>query len=165
MTEKPAVVIESDASKRGWGETSRRVRMGRPWSREESQMHINCLEALAAFLVVKCFLREKSSRNVTALATQDEQHECSHICKQTRRNNITEPDIHNQETLDVVHAERHNPGSRASIGGPELCGIRRVTGDERRDRLEAEQVFRCIDCQIGPLAVDLFGSRLIAQLP
>ena len=71
-------------------------------------------------------------------STQDGQHECSHICEQTRRNNITEPDIHNQETLDVVHAERHNPSSRASTGGAELCGRRRVTGDERQDRLEAE---------------------------
>ena len=60
-------------------------------------------------------------------STQDGQHECSHICEQTRRNNITEPDIHNpdihnQETLDVVHAERYNPGSQTSTGGAELCG-------------------------------------------
>ena len=56
---KPSVVIETDASRRGWGATSQGVRTGGPWSRSESNMHINCLEALAAFLVIKCFAQDR----------------------------------------------------------------------------------------------------------
>ena len=64
MAEKPSVVIESDASTRGWGATCEGVRTGGPWSPEESQWHINCLEALAAFHAVKCFVRDKKSITV-----------------------------------------------------------------------------------------------------
>ena len=53
VTEKPSIVIETDASNRGWGATSQGLRTGGPWSKTESKLHINCLEALAAFLAVK----------------------------------------------------------------------------------------------------------------
>jgi hypothetical protein len=39
------IVVESDASTHGWGATCDGVGTGGPWSPEESQWHINCLEA------------------------------------------------------------------------------------------------------------------------
>jgi hypothetical protein len=59
MTEKPSIVVESDVSTHGWGATCDGVRTGGPWSPEESQWHINCLEALAAFHAVRCFVRDR----------------------------------------------------------------------------------------------------------
>ena len=44
------MVMESDVSTRGSGATCDGVRTGRPWSPEESQWHINCLEALPGVL-------------------------------------------------------------------------------------------------------------------
>ena len=69
MTDKPSLVIESDASTRGWGATCEGARTGGPWSSEERQWHINCLEALAAFHAVKCFVRDRKS--ITVLLRMD----------------------------------------------------------------------------------------------
>ena len=41
MTDKPSLVIESDASTRGWGASCEGARTGGPWSSEERQWHIN----------------------------------------------------------------------------------------------------------------------------
>ena len=59
-------MIESDASRTGWGAVCQGSRMGgpRPWSRAEQRWYINCLEALAAFLAVKCFVRDKRGQTV-----------------------------------------------------------------------------------------------------
>ena len=45
------------------------LRRGGPWSPEERQWHINCLEAIAAFHAVKCFVRDK--RGVSVLLRLD----------------------------------------------------------------------------------------------
>lgn len=73
------MVIESDASKQGWGATSQGVRTGGPWSRKEAQMHINCLEALAAFLAVKCFVSQK--RNLTVMLRIDNMSAVTYVNK------------------------------------------------------------------------------------
>ena len=51
------LTIDSDASLTGWGATCQGQRTGGPWSQAESNMHINCLELLAATLAVKTFLK------------------------------------------------------------------------------------------------------------
>ena len=43
----------------GWGATCDGVCTGGPWSTEETQWDINCLEALAAFHAVRCFVRDR----------------------------------------------------------------------------------------------------------
>ena len=69
MTEKPSLVIESDASTQGWGAFCEGTQTGDPWSPEERLWHNNCLEALAAFHAVKCFVRDK--RSITVLLRMD----------------------------------------------------------------------------------------------
>ena len=69
MTDKPSLVIESDASIRGWGASCEGAWTGSSWSSEERQWHINCLEALAAFHAVKCFVRDRKS--ITMLLRMD----------------------------------------------------------------------------------------------
>ena len=64
---KPSLVIESDASTRGWGASCKGARTGGPWSSEERQWHFNCLEA--AFHAVKCFVRDRKS--ITVLLRMD----------------------------------------------------------------------------------------------
>ena len=64
LTKKHNVTVETDASLMGWGAVCRGTRRGGPWSWEEQNLHINCLEMLAAFLAFKCFFREKRSIHV-----------------------------------------------------------------------------------------------------
>ena len=40
------------------------IRTGRTWSQTESQMHINCLELLAASLAIKSFARDKKNLHI-----------------------------------------------------------------------------------------------------
>jgi len=50
-------MIQSDASLQGWGTVCNGTRTGGPWSQVEQEMHINCMELLAATLAVQTFLK------------------------------------------------------------------------------------------------------------
>ena len=161
VTEKPAVVIETDASKRGWGATSQGVRTGGPWSRSESNMHINCLEALAAFLAIKCFARNR--RSVTILLRMDNMSAVTYVNKLggTVSQNLTA--ITKSLWLwclqkDISFIAEHLPGVQNAIADEES----RVMKDRTDWKLNPE-VFKRINRQLGPLAVDLFASRLTTQ--
>ena len=58
------LVIDSDASLIGWGATCQGKRTGGPWSHQESQMHINCLELLAATLAIPTFTKGRTQISV-----------------------------------------------------------------------------------------------------
>ena len=62
---EPTVVLETDASKKGWGAT---VRGGRPtggrWDLEESKLHINVLEMIAVLFGLKCFCSNVTNTHV-----------------------------------------------------------------------------------------------------
>ncbi len=58
------LVIESDASLIGWGAVCNHQQTGGPWSREEQNLHINCLELLAATLALKSFTKGQTGLSV-----------------------------------------------------------------------------------------------------
>ena len=58
------LVIESDASLRGWGASCEGSKTGGPWTFQEKSHHINYLELLAAFLALKSFV---SRRRVSSI--------------------------------------------------------------------------------------------------
>ena len=60
----PNLVIESDASNRGWGVNCLHQHTGGPWSPQESQMHINYLELLATSLAVHTFAKNRAGISV-----------------------------------------------------------------------------------------------------
>ena len=77
MMVKPeaSIVIESDASKSGWGAVCQGVATGGRWTSEEAGLHINLLELQAVFLALQSFLKDKTkvavlvrSDNRTAIA-------------------------------------------------------------------------------------------------
>ncbi len=53
--QSPEIFISSDASLSGWGAVCREVKTGGPWSKAESEEHINYLELLAALKALQCF--------------------------------------------------------------------------------------------------------------
>jgi hypothetical protein len=61
------LIIETDASRKGWGAYCEGVRTGGPWSFEEKRLHINCLEILAGSLAIKTFTKSRACAHVKLL--------------------------------------------------------------------------------------------------
>ena len=59
LSTPPDLVIETDASKIGWGAACQGVRTGGLWSQKEKKLHINCLELLAGSFAVKSFTNDR----------------------------------------------------------------------------------------------------------
>ena len=55
----PDVIIETDASRIGWGAVCQGVTTGGLWSQMEQKLHINCLELLAGCFAVKSFTKDR----------------------------------------------------------------------------------------------------------
>lgn len=51
----PQVIIQTDASKLGWGAVLNEQKIGSRWSNDEKDNHINCLELLAVYYALKSF--------------------------------------------------------------------------------------------------------------
>ena len=63
----PDLITETDASRRGWGAFCMGVATGGPWSKGESQLHINCLKLLAGAFAIQTFARSKAQMKVRLL--------------------------------------------------------------------------------------------------
>ena len=64
LSAEPKFFIESNALNQGWGVSCQGTRTGGPWSPQEREWHINCLELIAATLALKTFTKEKRSVSV-----------------------------------------------------------------------------------------------------
>ena len=64
LSSPPDLVIETDASKVGWGAVCQGVRTGGLWSQMEKKLHINCLELLAGSIAVKSFTKNRLCAHV-----------------------------------------------------------------------------------------------------
>ena len=71
------MVIRLDASLQGWGAVCNGTRIGGPWSHSEKQMHINCLELLAATLTVQSFVKDQ--KGISILLQLDNQTAVAYI--------------------------------------------------------------------------------------
>jgi hypothetical protein len=61
------LIIETNASRKGWGVYCEGVRTGGPWSFEEKRLHINCLELLAGSLAIKTFTKSRACAHLKLL--------------------------------------------------------------------------------------------------
>ena len=161
MTE---IVVESDASTHGWGATCDGVRIGRPWYPDESQWHIKCLEALAAFHAVRCFFRDR--RDQRRFSAIEVGQYLSHLLhKQARCDSLPETKPHRQRPMAMVHEQGDNPKCRAPPGSAEHCSQQEISSDEGPLGLDAPPSGIPPDpAALGQLAVDLFASRLTTKL-
>lgn len=60
----PDLVIESDASRSGWGARCGHFSTGGVWSLDEQTLHINCLELLADSFAVCCWTKDRIQSSV-----------------------------------------------------------------------------------------------------
>ncbi len=157
------MAIETDASTLGWGATCNGARTGGPWSRLEQTLHINCLELLAATLAVKCFAKGK-----TALSIMLKMDSAAALTYINKRGGTSSPELTKlAKELWLWCMERN-----ISLSAEHLPGVQNTIVDEeskvmkdRTDLMLCPQVFHQINQRVGPLEVDLFTTRLTAQLP
>ena len=158
----PDVMIQTDASTTGWGATCKGVRTGGPWSKTERQMHINCLELLAATLAIKSYFKGKENLHIHLM--MDNTTALTYINKY---GGTVSPELNRlTKELWLWCLERN-----ITIQASHLPGTLNCTADEesrvmrdRSDWMLCPKVFNKINLRTGPLQVDLFASRLTHQL-
>ena len=157
------VVIESDASKRGWGACLEETSTGGLWTEQEQQHSINYLELLASFLGLQTFV--SSRRDIAILLRLDNVSAIAYLNKMggphSDRLSRLAMEVWGwclQRNI-VIHAE-HLPGKENVQADWES----RHMSDSSDWRLDRE-VFETLEQLFGPFSVDLFASRTNYQLP
>ena len=163
LVQQPNVVIESDASLRGWGAASDEITTGGPWSPQEKQYHINCLEILAASLAVKTFVKNKS--DLTILVMIDNTTAVSYINHLGGPVSPLATEITKQLWMwclerNITLKAQYLPGTQNVRADAESRLMR-----DRSDWMLNQHIFQRIQDVLGPLTIDMFASRLAAQLP
>ncbi|VDI37510.1 Hypothetical predicted protein [Mytilus galloprovincialis] len=78
----PQVIIQTDASKLGWGAVLNEQKIGSRWSNDEKDNHINCLELLAVYYALKSFKDDLNTvENVKILTDNTTAHDRT-LCKE-----------------------------------------------------------------------------------
>ena len=160
------LTLESDASRTGWGASCQGVHTGGPWSPQERSYHINCLELLAASLVVKTFMKGLTNKRVPASAGQSDSG-C--IYKQFGWDSLRPSNVNCQKPLDVVPGEGHSTVCATSPRKEEYRSRLGVESDEGSLRLDAERVgfsssselFSLPERQLVRIPVDRSASEVL----
>ena len=158
----PDIEISTDASKEGWGCAIGEVKTGGRFTVEESLMHINCLEILAVLYSLKACLNEANdvhilvkSDNTTTVTYLNNMGgsrapDCDRLAKR-----IWEWAIDRNIWISATHI----PGATNVSADKES----RVFNDATEWQLNSE-VFHSLEGKFGQFCIDLFASRLNAQL-
>jgi len=165
LLSKPDMVIESDASRLGWGATlkAQGLRTGGQWSASEQEMHINCLELLAASLAIQTFAKEQ--KNIRILVRTDNVSTRAYInhfggTHSWQMNHLATRIWKWCLERQIFLTAEHLPGLMNQVADLESRTVR-----DRCDWMLHPQLFSQIEEKMGPLEVDMFASRLTHQLP
>ena len=157
------MTITSDASLQGWGAVCNGERTRGSWSHQEQSLHINCLKLLAATLGIQSFAKERSG--ISVVLKIDNTTAVAYI---NRRGGTISPRLSQlaknlwlwcMERNILIQAQ-HVPGMMNSIADTES----RAQPD-RSDWKLSPVCFQKIHQIFVPLSVNLFATRLSAQLP
>ncbi len=157
------LVIESDASLAGWGAVCNYQQTGGPWSQEEHNLHINCLELLAATLALKTFT--KGQTGLLVLLKMDNTTAVAYVNNQG--GTVSRELVRLSKDLWTWYLQRN-----ISIKAQHLPRhLNKVADSESRTMLDQSdwklnsRVFQQIHQLWGLMEVDLFASRLTTQCP
>ena len=159
----PEMTIESDASNTGWGACWNNQKTGGHWSFQESQLHINAKELLAAFLALQTFVGNREGIHV--LLKIDNMTAVYYINRMGG--------THSKKLMEITsQIWNWSLDRKIFLSAKHLPGIQNVDADQesRRKQDSSEwkldpSTFRQIMQILGPCQVDLFASRISAQLP
>jgi len=158
---QPVLVIESDASSRGWGARCGDTSTGGSWSMEEAAQHINYLELMAAFLALKTFASNQTGMillkmdNVSAVSYISQKGGTHSVQLCNLALEIWEWCLKRQVSLQAEHL----PGILNTVADTESKVMK-----DRCDWMINPSVFQQIQQLMGPFQIDLFASRLTKQL-
>ena len=163
LSSPPDLVIETDASKVGWGAVCQGVRTGGLWSQMEKKLHINCLELLAGSFAVKSFTKNRLCAHVRL--RMDNTTAVAYVNRLGGTHSLVLSNLAlalwewAQKNSIMLSAE-HYAGHLNTVADWESRHFR----DASNWRLH-QNVFSSLMQIRGPCVIDLFADRLNSQLP
>ena len=163
LSSPPDLVIETDASKVGWGAVCQGVRTGGLWSQMEKKLHINCLELLAGSFAVKSFTKNRLCAHVRL--RMDNTTAVAYVNRLGGTHSLVLSNLAlalwewAQKNSIMLRAE-HYAGHLNTVADWESRHFR----DASNWRLD-QNVFSSLMQIRGPCVIDLFADRLNSQLP
>ena len=157
------LVIETDASRKGWGAYCEGISTGGPsWYAEEKHVHINCLELLAGSFAIKTFWKNKAVAHVKLL--MDNTSAVAYINKMGGTHSQTLANL-------VVALWNWRLKHQIHVSAEHLPAVLNLRADrESREVTDPSNwkldptLFQALLQKWGPLDVDLFASQLTCQL-
>ena len=154
------VVIETDASKTGWGAFCQGILTGGCWNAQEVELHINSLQMLAAFYAINAFV--KNCQGILVLLRTD----MSEVTYVNRMGGTKSPLL----TAQAIDLWSWCLQRKITVAAQYIPGPENVTADylsrhlrDRTDWVLEPTIFNCVNSQWGPL--HLFATRFSKQLP
>lgn len=148
--------IYSDASNTGWGAYCKNKKTHGFWNLKEKQLHINCLELIAAFNALKCFLKNTNNKNIllridntTAIATINKMGSIQH----TKLNNISKEIWNWCESKNIFIQASYISSTNNTIADSES----RIKNMSNEFELK-NTIFRQITNIFGSPNIDLFAT-------
>ena len=156
------MTIESDASNTGWRACWNNQMSGGHWSFKKSQLHINVKELLAAFLALQTFAGNK--KEIHVLLKLENMTAVYYINRMGG--------THSKKLMEVTsQIWDWSLDRKIILTAKHLPGVQNVDADqESRSELDSSEwkldpaIFHRIMRIVGPCQVDLFASRISAQL-
>jgi hypothetical protein len=160
---QPDLVIETDASTKGWGAVCQGVRSGGPWSPSEKFLHINCLELLAGAFAIQSYTTSRAVIHVRL--KMDNRSALTYInnlggTHSLVLSNLAKDMWHWALQKGMMLSAEHLPGRLNQVADYES----RHFSDASDWKLHTE-IFSLLKSLSGPLQIDLFANRLNHQLP
>jgi len=138
---KPDFILESDASKSGWGGVSGDDSTGGSWSRQEIELHINYLEMRAALFTIQSFCKDKSECHVKIMSDNTTTVACINKRGSTK-------ELLNDVTKEII---LWCSSRKIYISAAHIPGVDNIVADaESRRRLQSDTEWK--------LDVDVFNS-------
>ena len=157
-----STVIESDASKLGWGAVCQGVPTGGRWTLEETKFHINYLELKAMFLALQSYLKDKT--DIVVLVKSDNRTAIAYLNKlgSPLRSQLCQLVL---EIWEWCLLHRITPHAEYLAGKDNVLADWESRHHDSSDWQLLPSVFDAVHLLLGPFTIDLFASRTNAQLP
>ena len=159
----PDLVMETDASRKGWGSVCQGVKTEGLWSQMERTLHINCLELLAGSFAVKCFAKGRLCAHVRL--RMDNTSAVAYVNRLGGTRSLVLPSL-------ALALWEWALSQNIFLSAEHLAGRMNVMADCRSRHFTdssnwwlCPEVFQALMQIRGPCAKDLFADRLNIQLP